>query len=113
MSLAEFPLNLIPIRSVELGLDGDDGPGIVFLAGGSFILGVHDERSTGAEGIGRRRAGSPGETRLIPQELISSKDTRLQINRVAIHDTGYLHIVVVGIRQGFTPQYLELPHRAH
>ena len=45
MSLAESPLNLIFIPNVELGLDGDNGPGILFPAGGCFGLDIHDDEA--------------------------------------------------------------------
>ena len=57
MSLFEFPLYLVPIPSVEVGLDGGGGPGILFRAGGCLVLDVHDERGTGAEVVERRRVG--------------------------------------------------------
>lgn len=41
MSLLEFPLYLISIPSVEVGLDGDGGPGILFHTSGSFVLDIH------------------------------------------------------------------------
>ena len=49
MSLAEFPLHLILITSIEVGLDRDHGLAILFPARGSFVLDVHSERSTGWE----------------------------------------------------------------
>ena len=42
MSLAQFPLNPIPITGVEVGLDRVDGLGIPFRTGDSFVLDVHD-----------------------------------------------------------------------
>jgi len=45
MSLTQFPLDLILIPDVEVGLDRDDGLGILFSTGGSFVLDVHDGRS--------------------------------------------------------------------
>ena len=57
MSPAVSPLILILISGVELGLDGDDGLGILLPTGGCFVLDVHDERSTGVEAVGGGRAG--------------------------------------------------------
>ena len=45
MSLAQFPLNLILIPSVEVGVDRDDGLGNLFPTGGSFVLNVHGGQS--------------------------------------------------------------------
>ena len=56
MSLAEFPLNLILIRNVEVGLDRDDGLGNFFVVGGSFVLDVHDGRSMDVRAVGEGRA---------------------------------------------------------
>ena len=49
MPPAEFPLYLVLIPSVEVGLDRDDGLGIFFPIRGCFAFDVHDERSTGME----------------------------------------------------------------
>ena len=57
MSLSKFPLDLIPIPSVEVGLDGDGGPGILLHARVSFFLDVHDERSANVEVAEQGRAG--------------------------------------------------------
>ena len=45
MPLAQFPLDLILIPNVEVGLDRDDGLGTLFVTRGSFVLDVHDGRS--------------------------------------------------------------------
>jgi len=59
MSLEEFPLYLILIPSVEVGLDGDDGLGILFPIRGCSALDVHDEWSTGVKVVEEGRAGEP------------------------------------------------------
>jgi hypothetical protein len=57
MSLAKFPLYLVLVPSVEVGLDGDDGLDILFSTSGSLTLDVHNERSTGVEAVEGGRAG--------------------------------------------------------
>ena len=76
MSLSEFPLNLIPIPGVEVGLDGDVGPGILFHARGSVVLDVHSERSAGGEVVERGRAGELGE---------KHESVRVSYNRKTLH----------------------------
>ena len=56
MSLKEFPLDLVPVRNIEVGLDRDGGSGILFPGGSSFVLDVHGGRGAGVETVGGRRA---------------------------------------------------------
>lgn len=77
MSLAEFPLYLIPITSVEVGLSGDDGLGILFTRRGYFAFNVHDERSMGVEAVKGGRAGGLGEAQFAHCKPIYPEDTIL------------------------------------
>ena len=66
MPLAEFPLYLVLIPSVEIGFDGDNGLGIFFPTSGCFVLDIHDEQSIGVEAAeGGKSLRAKGETRLV------------------------------------------------
>lgn len=73
MSLEEFPLHLILIANVEVGLDGDDGLGILFADRGSFILDVHGEWSRCMEAVEGGRADELGGKRIGPTEVYISR----------------------------------------
>ena len=62
MSLAESPLNLIFIPNVELGLNGDNGLGILFPAGGSFSLDIHDDEAQAWKWWEGEEQAGPGNT---------------------------------------------------
>lgn len=57
MSLFEFPLYLILIPRVEVGLDADGRAWNLFRPRGGFAFDVHDERNTSVEVVERGRAG--------------------------------------------------------
>ena len=56
MSLEEFPLDLIPVCNIEVGLDRDGGSGILFPGGSGFVLDVHGGRGAGVETVGREKS---------------------------------------------------------
>ena len=47
MSLKEFPMDLISIYNIEVGLDRGDGLGTLFPSGRGFVLDVHGGRGAG------------------------------------------------------------------
>ena len=72
MSLKEFPLDLIPVRNIEVGLDGDDGSGILFPSGSGSDLDVHGGRGAEVETVGRGKSRrTRGECDLFIEVYIS------------------------------------------
>jgi hypothetical protein len=72
MSLVEFPLNLVTLPNVKIGLDRGNGRRALFPIPTKcgFVLNIHGKRSIGVKVVEGRRAGEPEELRWVAKGYI-------------------------------------------